>query len=57
MRGGIQFLIRWQARALLVRQVTLAPHVNEVVNERALLRRLQLEIAQLRRQLVGHLFS
>ena len=39
------------------KRVTMQPHVNEVVNQKALLRKLRDEVAQLRRQLVLPLHS
>lgn len=36
------------------KRVTMQPHVNEVVNQRALLRKLRDEVALLRKQLVCH---
>ncbi len=37
------------------KRVTMQPHVNEVVNQKALLRKLRDEVALLRKQLVRHL--
>ncbi len=36
------------------KRVTMQPHVNEVVNQKALLRKLRDEVALLRKQLVRH---
>ena len=38
------------------KRVTMQPHVNEVVNQKALLRKLRDEVALLRKQLVRHLY-
>jgi len=36
------------------KRVTMQPHVNEVVSQKALLRKLRDEVALLRKQLVRH---